>query len=80
MEGIEVTEGGSLIATGPGIDIYQMSVFKHRFRMEIRTGLKARVNTLAAYNAKYGTAFRTKKAALADCEARIEKFQEEHDK
>jgi hypothetical protein len=58
------------IDTPEGIAWYQMQVFKHRLVMEMK-GYRSSINTLQAYNAKFGTEFKTRKAAHADVCARL---------
>jgi hypothetical protein len=40
VEGIEVTDGGTIVVTGPGIAVYQLLVFRARAHMEIESGMR----------------------------------------
>lgn len=65
-----------VIDTPEGIAFAQLLSFRGRLHIEINTGMRSRVNTLRAYNQRFGTSFKRRPAALADCEARIEAAKE----
>jgi hypothetical protein len=75
----EVTESGAVILDTPeDIDFYVLLVHRGRLKMEI-LGITFRQSTLASCQRHGWTTKRTKKAALADLEALIEKIQKERE-
>lgn len=79
------TEGPIVIDTPEGIDFFRLLQFQMRLRLETGTrpdgttgGFKfgSRIPTLKYYNAQFGTSFKSKVKALADCDARIEAAKE----
>lgn len=68
---------GGVLVTGDDIDLFKLLAFKGRLQLEIK-GLGFSKPTLRMYNDTYGTKFSRKAAALKDCIARIEEFEEKH--
>lgn len=63
--------GAIVIDTPSGIDHVQNLAMTGRLKIEIETGLKFRLSTLAAVNRKFGTNFRTKRRALTFMEEQL---------
>ncbi len=69
-DGITAHEDGSIVIDTPtGIKLFQLLAIRGRLQIEVRTGLKSRVSTLAAAKQLYGVVSNTKKGALAEIEA-----------
>ena len=59
----------TMVTTKDGIAFFQLLSIRGRLKIEVETGLKSRVSTLAAAKALYGVFSNTKKGALAEIEA-----------
>lgn len=60
------TNAGFCIDTPEGIDMVRVITMRHTLRFEVETGMKmCRIPVLPAVNERFGTAFRSKKKALA---------------
>lgn len=69
----------TVIDTPEGISFTQLLVFRSRLKIEMETKMRSRVNTLQAFNRRFGTSHKTRAAALKDCEQRIAEASHKHD-
>lgn len=78
MKGLSKTSSGGLVATGPGVDLWQMVAIQKALQVEVDTGLRhSRGSVLKLAQQKYGITARTKKKAIEQMQDVIDKFVEE---
>lgn len=64
-----------MVDTKDGIAFFQLLSIRGRLQIEVNTGLKSRVSSLAAAKRLYGVFSNTKKGALAEVEAYMKGWQ-----
>ena len=79
MKGLTKTSSGAIVAEGPGVELWQMLAAQKALQVEVDTGLRhSRGSVLKFVQQKYGIKARTKRKAIEEMQAIIDKFVEDN--